>query len=205
MLTDTRQPQYNPEVWGGIECTINRVGDNFFDQLDYANFYQAPPLAAISDLGIRKLRFPVLWERHEPVQGAVIDWSLTESQLQYFKEKRIDVIAGLVHHGSGPAFTNLLDEQFPYLLADYARKVAQQFPWIQYYTPVNEPLTTARFSGLYKIWYPHKGNDKSFIPMLLNQLKGIVLAMQAIREINPQAKLVQTEDLCKTYSTPLLQ
>ena len=205
MLTDTRQLQYNPEVWGGIECTINRVGDNFFDQLEYGDFYNNPPLSAISDLGIKKLRFPVLWERHEPVQGGAIDWSWTEKQLLYFKEKGIDVIAGLVHHGSGPAFTNLLDEQFPYLLAEYATKVARQFPWINYYTPVNEPLTTARFSGLYKVWYPHKGNDMCFIPMLLNQLKAIVLSMQAIRKINPQARLVQTEDLGKTYSTPLLR
>lgn len=40
--------------------------------------------------------------------------------------------------------------------------------------------------------------------MLLNQVKGIVLAMQAIRCINPHAKLLQTEDLGKTYSTDLL-
>ena len=40
--------------------------------------------------------------------------------------------------------------------------------------------------------------------MLLNQLKGIVLSMQEIRKINPNAKLVQTEDLAKTHSTPLL-
>lgn len=205
MSTDTKPAKCNPEVWGGIECTINRVGDSFFDQLEYANFYQNPPLAAISDLGIKKLRFPVLWEKHEPVKDQEIDWSWSKQQLTYFKDKGIDVIAGLVHHGSGPAFTNLLDEQFPYLLASYARKVAEQFPWLQYYTPVNEPLTTARFSGLYKIWYPHKNKDKSFIIMLLHQLKGVVLAMQEIRKINPQAKLVQTEDLGKTYSTPLLR
>ena len=24
------------ELWGGIECTINRVKDNYFDQLEYA-------------------------------------------------------------------------------------------------------------------------------------------------------------------------
>ena len=28
-------------------------------------------------------------------------------------------------------------------------------PHITNYTPVNEPLTTARFSGLYGAWYPH--------------------------------------------------
>ncbi len=75
---------------------------------------------------------------------------------------------------------------------------------IKYYTPINEPLTTARFSGLYGFWYPHKKNDVSFIRMLLNQLKATVLAMVEIRKVNPGAQFIQTEDLGKTYSTALL-
>ncbi|HEX2606310.1 MAG TPA: dTDP-4-dehydrorhamnose reductase, partial [Flavisolibacter sp.] len=104
-----------------------------------------------------------------------------------------------------PAFTNLADPQFPYLLAAYAREVAMKFPWINYYTPVNEPLTTARFSGLYGIWYPHQRSTAKFIRILINELKGVVLSMQEIRKINPEAQLVQTEDLGKTYSTPKLR
>ena len=23
-----------PEIWAGVECTVNRVGDDYFDQLD---------------------------------------------------------------------------------------------------------------------------------------------------------------------------
>ena len=44
----------------------------------------------------------------------------------------------------------------------------------------------------------------SFAKMILNQVKAIVLAMHEIRKSNPIAKLVQTEDLSKTYSTSLL-
>ncbi|RYY20595.1 MAG: NAD-dependent epimerase/dehydratase family protein, partial [Chitinophagaceae bacterium] len=100
--------------------------------------------------------------------------------------------------------TDLTDMEFPAKLASYAREVAMTFPWIKYYTPVNEPLTTARFSGLYGIWYPHGTSDELFARTFINQLRGIVLSMQAIREINPAAELVQTEDLSKTHSTPLL-
>ena len=60
-----------------------------------------------------------------------------------------------MHHGSGPAYTDLKDPDFPNKLAKYAKAVAKKFPWLEYYTPVNEPLTTARFSGLYGLWYPH--------------------------------------------------
>jgi dTDP-4-dehydrorhamnose reductase len=83
--------------------------------------------------------------------------------------------------------------------------VAERFPHINYYTPVNEPLTTARFCGLYGIWYPHKKDDQSFCRILLNECKATVLAMQEIRRVNPNAKLVQTEDLGKIHSTSLLK
>ena len=84
-------------------------------------------------------------------------------------------------------------------------RLQRNSPCLEYYTPINEPLTTARFSGLYGFWYPHKKSDVSFAKMFLNQMKGVILAMKAIRRINPDAKLVQTEDLGKTYSTPFLQ
>jgi dTDP-4-dehydrorhamnose reductase len=191
-------------IWGGLECTINRVCDHYFDQFAQANLYAEPNQELIAGLGIQKLRFPVLWERHQPAQETDIDWSYTDGQLAFYRDRGIDVIATLVHHGSGPSFTNLLDPQFPYLLADYARQVAIRYPWLEYFTPVNEPLTTARFSGLYGLWYPHHTSDNSMLRCLLHELKGIVLSMKAIREINPRAKLVQTEDLGKTYSTPKL-
>lgn len=203
-----RYKRYNnkPEVWGGIECTINRIDDTYSDQLDYAGHYsRTDDIDIIAQLGIKALRYPVLWEKHQPTINHSIDWSWASQQLSKICSYNITPIVGLVHHGSGPSFTNLYDENFPELLASYAKKVAQQFPWIEYYTPVNEPLTTARFSGLYGLWYPHKRDDASYLRMLINQLKGVVLSMQAIREINPTAKLVQTEDLAKIYSAPHLQ
>lgn len=199
-------PYNSPEVWGGIECTINRVGDRYFDQLRYSQHYKRnTDVELISNLGVKKMRYPILWEKHQPTFKTEIDWQWTEERLQHFKEKNIDIIAGLVHHGSGPLFTNLSDDQFPFLLAEYAKEVANKFPWLEFYTPVNEPSTTARFSGLYGFWYPHKTSGGNFVKMLLNEIKGTVLAMEEIRKINPYAKLVQTEDLGKVYSTKNLR
>ena len=117
----------------------------------------------------------------------------------------ISPVLGLLHHGSGPQFTSLLDHEFPSYLARYAALVARRYPWVHSYTPVNEPLTTARFSGLYGHWYPHGKDDSVFVRCLINQCRGIVLAMRAMREVNPAARLIQTEDLGFISSTPLLQ
>ncbi|MEO6819920.1 MAG: dTDP-4-dehydrorhamnose reductase [Ginsengibacter sp.] len=204
---DTKYPSYNPELWGGVECTINRVNNTFRDQLDETGHYvRNEDIQQFSLIGIKKIRYPILWEAHQKnSQDEPIDWKRSTEILEELQSLKITPIVGLLHHGSGPIFTELLDDKFPEMLAGYASKVAKQFPWINFYTPVNEPLTTARFSGLYGLWYPHLKSDLAFSKIFLNQLKGVVLSMQAIRKINPKAKLIQTEDLGKTHSTPALK
>jgi len=197
---------YKLEFWGGVECTINRVGDNFQDQLEYTGHYDREnDIDLFAGLGISGYRFPILWEKHQPTPETEPDFTWVTKQLNQLRSHNIKPIAGLIHHGSGPAFTDLLDQKFPGLFAAYAAKVAAQFPDIEFYTPVNEPLTTARFSGLYALWYPHHRKDRSFVQMVIHQAKATVLAMKAIRAVNPNAKLVQTEDLGKTYATKKLQ
>jgi dTDP-4-dehydrorhamnose reductase len=195
-----------PELWGGMECTINRVGNIYRDQLfETGHYSRGDDIDLISGLNIKGFRYPVLWEHYQPTLNTRIDWKLASTELSRLKELNVNPIVGLLHHGSGPAYTDLLDNRFAEKFSKYAESVAKQFPWVEYYTPVNEPLTTARFSGLYGLWYPHHRDPLSFIRMLMNQLKGVVLAMRAIRQINPNAKLVQTEDLSKTHSTSAIK
>lgn len=191
------------ELWGGLECTVNRVGDRYFDQIERTGHDERlDDLDRFAALGLRTLRYPLLWERTMPDETP--DWRWADTRLGHLRELGITPILGLVHHGSGPRATNLLDPAFPERLAHYARLVAERYPWVTAYTPVNEPLTTARFSGLYGHWYPHGRDDRSFAYALIHQCKGVALAMRAIREVVPNAQLVQTDDLGKILSTPLL-
>ena len=193
------------ELWGGIECTVNRVGDRYFDQLQRnGHDTRLEDLDRFADLGIRAIRYPILWERTAPHGPELADWGWADQRLTYLNDIGIRPIVGLVHHGSGPPHTSLLDPEFATGLAQFAQAVASRYPGLEYYTPVNEPLTTARFSGLYGHWYPHAQDDRSFIRALINQCRGVALSMEAIRRINPAAKLVQTEDLGKTFGTSLL-
>jgi dTDP-4-dehydrorhamnose reductase len=196
-----------PEIWGGIECSYTRIENKYGDQLDYCGHYRRgiEDLHYIAQLGIKMIRYPVIWERYGNLSEDDPSWSWLERQLNALRYLKITPIAGLVHHGSGPIHASLSDTCFPYEIEKYATKVAEKFPWLQYYTPINEPLTTARFCGLYGFWYPHHRDARSFVEMLLNEIKAVVLAMKAIRQVNPEAKLIQTEDLGKTYSTKVLR
>jgi dTDP-4-dehydrorhamnose reductase len=193
------------ELWGGIECTVNRVRDEYFSQMERSGHAsRLEDLERIAALGIRAVRYPALWERTAPLGLEAADWSWLDSRLPRLRELRVTPIAGLVHHGSGPRHTSLVHPGFAPGLAQYAGAVARRYPWLEWYTPVNEPLTTARFSALYGVWYPHARDPRAFKDALLNECRATVLAMREIRRVNPAAKLLQTDDLGKTYSTPLL-
>lgn len=190
------------QLWGGIECTVLRAGGEWRDQLhDTGHHDRETDLDLVASLGIRKLRYPVLWERVAPESLDRLDWSWTDTRLARLRALGCDPIAGLVHHGSGPAYTSLLDPEFPEKLARYAGLAAARYPWVRDWTPVNEPLTTARFSGLYGHWFPHGQDGRSFLTALMNECRGVALAMRAIREVRPDARLIQTEDLGRVFST----
>jgi dTDP-4-dehydrorhamnose reductase len=190
------------ELWGGIECTVNRVGNVRFDQLERSGHdSRLSDLNQFAALGIKTMRYPVLWERVAPNGLDTADWSTVDLQLQRLRDLGIAPIVGLVHHGSGPDETSLLDPKFPEKLSRFAAAVAERYPWVTSFCPINEPLTTARFSGLYGHWHPHGVDDHVFAAVLLNQCRAIIQAMRAIRRINPRAKLVVTEDVAPTYST----
>ncbi len=190
------------QLWGGLECTVNRVRETYFSQIERNGHHHRPDdIDRFASVGIKAIRYPVLWERTAPNGLDQADWSWPDQRLPALRAAGITPIAGLVHHGSGPPHTSLLDPAFATGLAEYAGAVAARYPWIEYYTPVNEPLTTARFAGLYGMWYPHGRDDNTFLRALLIQCRAVVLAMRAIRAVNPNARLVQTDDLGKTYST----
>jgi dTDP-4-dehydrorhamnose reductase len=193
------------ELWGGLECTVARIGDDFRDQsLETGHRDRIDDLDRIAGLGIRTLRYPILWETISPASPDEADFSWHDERIGRLQQLGIRPIGGLCHHGSGPGYTNMLDPAWPELLARHARNVAERYPHLDLYTPVNEPLTTARFSGLYGHWYPHETGYRPFLTALVNECKATVLAMREIRRVRPDAQLVQTDDMGKTFSTPAL-
>ncbi|MCW3108389.1 MAG: dTDP-4-dehydrorhamnose reductase, partial [Segetibacter sp.] len=123
------------EIWGGLECSLNRVEDNYMDQLVLSGHYTRgyDDIKRFADLGIKALRYPVLWEKHAPQIDTTIDWSYSRARLTELSQAHIQPIVGLVHHGSGPVYADFFDGSFAEGLGEYAGKVAEQFPWVEYY------------------------------------------------------------------------
>jgi dTDP-4-dehydrorhamnose reductase len=190
------------EIWGGHECTVNRVGATYRDQTRLtAHHERIGDLALFAGLGIRTLRYPALWERIAPDHPDERDWRWSDERLAEIERLGMAPILGLLHHGSGPAYTDLTADNFVPLFAAQAAATARRYPHVRDWTPINEPLTTARFSALYGLWYPHARDERLLWVALLNQIDATRAAMKAIRAEIPGARLVQTEDLGHCYST----
>jgi dTDP-4-dehydrorhamnose reductase len=200
MTTDN--PDQAPlEMWGGIECSLVRLADRIADQTARTGHdRRLDDLDRLADLGLKTIRYPVLWRQ----AAAPYDWRWADERLERLRALGIRPIVGFLHHGCGPLPNGFLDPGFVDGLAAFARAFAERFPWVDAYTPVNEPLTTARFSGIYGIWHPGARDPATFVRILLRECQAVRAAMRAIRAVNPRAELVQTEDVGKVHSTDLL-
>jgi dTDP-4-dehydrorhamnose reductase len=190
------------ELWGGHEPTISRVRDKYSDQSILSGHHRRhDDLERFAALGVRALRYPVLWETLWSAGGESPHWRGCDARLQTMRALGLRPIIGLLHHGSGPRHTSLASDDFASGLAQHAAATARRYPWVEDWIPVNEPLTTARFSAQYGLWYPHARDEREFWRALLNQIDGVRLSMRAIRTVNSSARLIQTEDLGRTYAT----
>ncbi len=191
-----------PELWGGPASGIVRLGERSVDQIERTGFAARleADLERLAGLGIARVRLPLAWERIAPEVAGERDWHEADRCVHALRGLGVAAVAGLVHHGSGPRGTDLLDPAFAASLAAHARAAAERFPDIAAWAPVHAPVTTARLATLQGAWHPGHRSDASFVRAVLVQARATVLAMRAVRAVNPQAMLLQAEDTGLTQS-----
>ena len=185
------------EFWASPEPTIVRLdAATYRDQcVETGHDERDGDIERLAALRVTGSRYPVLWERVEQGGAGARDYAWPERRLRALARNGIEPLVTLLHHGSGPRHTSLIDDAFPERFAEYAEATACRFPWIERWTPINEPLTTARFSTLYGVWYPKLRDHHAFGRAMLNQARAILLGFARIRSIVPAARLMLTEDL----------
>jgi beta-glucosidase/6-phospho-beta-glucosidase/beta-galactosidase len=86
------------------------------------------------------------------------------------------------------------NENYPRVVAAYAAQFAARYSnLIKWYTPLNEPLVNALMCGKRGLWPPYMRGDNGYIRVMLQIVKGVFKTVQAIKEISPDAVMVQVE------------
>jgi len=193
-----------PDVWAGPECAYLTVGDWACDQLALTGHDRRPDdIDRMAELGVSAVRYPVLWGRGRRRRAAT-DWRWAEARLGRLAELRVEPIVGLLHHGYGPSDVGPVDAAWPAAFGRYAAAAARRLP-ARTWLPINEPLTTARFGGLYGWWPPYRRDPDAFADVLIAQALAFLEASHAIRAAQSGATIVVNEDLGRTFGSPALR
>lgn len=202
-------PHATDFVWAsGIEDSFvpqTRRGHRAMDEYQLIGHYQhwREDLALARDLGVKVLRWGVPWYRVEAIPGE-FDWRWTDQVLPYMVEELgITPIVDLVHYGC-PYWLRreFANEDYHNYVARYAAAFAERYKGlVTWYTPCNEPLVNSLLCGMQGAWPPYMKGDKGYVKMFVQLSKGIISTVQAIRSVQPEARMVHVEAAGITRST----
>jgi beta-glucosidase/6-phospho-beta-glucosidase/beta-galactosidase len=146
----------------------------------------------VEEMGISYLRYGTPYYKTHLGPGKY-DWHFTDDTLYRLREMNITPIIDLCHFGVPDWLGNFQNPDFPQYFAEYARDFALRYPYIRYYTPVNEIFITAMFSAQYGWWNECLSDDRSFVTALKHLCKANVMAMHEILRVQNNAVFIQSE------------
>jgi beta-glucosidase len=179
----------------GIECSTPTVqGGRRRDQMEetghYARWREDLDLAV--ETGARYLRYGIPYYRTHLGPGRY-DWSFADEVLPAIWDRSLIPIVDLCHFGVPDWVGSFQNRDWPGCFADYASAFAERYPWIKFYTPVNEILVCSRFSALYGCWNEQDRSEKALVTAYAVQCRATLLAIEAILKRRRDAVFVQSE------------
>jgi beta-glucosidase len=164
------------------------------DEMEKSDHYRRWPedFHLVREMGIKYLRYGPPYYRVHLAPGRY-DWSFADQTFAQLQTLGIIPIADLCHFGVPDWIGDFQNPDFPRLFAAYALAFAKRYPWVRFYTPVNEIFIAARFSAQLGWWNERLSSDVAFVTALKHLVQANMLAQEAILTINPMALFVQSE------------
>ncbi|WP_235577399.1 family 1 glycosylhydrolase [Rathayibacter sp. Leaf294] len=170
----------------GIEDTFvpqTRPGERPIDEYELTQHYEQyeTDLLLASGVGAEFVRWGVPWHRVAAERGRW-DWSWVDGVMGRFAELGLRPVIDLLHYGT-PLW---LEGEFAHPdysdhVTEYAQRFAERYGDIATdYTPVNEPVIHALFSGEYGYWPPYLSGATGMARIASALAQGFVKTQRAI-------------------------
>jgi beta-glucosidase len=184
----------------GIECSYPVAIDasgrrKRIDELELTFHYThwKHDLHLVSELGLDYLRYGPPWYRVHVAPGRY-DWDFTDAVFAEMQRLGIVPIVDLCHFGVPDWIGDFQNPDWPQLFAEYALAFARRFPWVRFYTPVNEIYVCAKLSTLVGFWNERaRGDHRAFVAAVKHLCKANLLAIGRILTARPDAVFIQSE------------
>ena len=180
----------------GIECSYPTVENGKWrrDELYGARHYDfwQRDFELARELGTTHLRYgPPL---HLVLAGpGQYRWDLVDEPMAELEQHGPEPIVDLCHFGLPNWLGDFQNPDIGKALAEYAGAFAKRYPWVRFYTPINEMYVCARMSALEGLWNEQRKDERSFVTAAFN-LAGASIAMaDAILLVRPDAVFIHSE------------
>ena len=120
-------------------------------------------------------------------------WDLVDEPMAELAKHGPEPIADLCHFGVPDWLGDFQNSDIAAALAEYAGAFARRYPWVRFYTPVNEMYVCARMSALDGVWNEQRHDDQSFITAAFNLASASVAMADAILAVRPDAIFINSE------------
>jgi beta-glucosidase/6-phospho-beta-glucosidase/beta-galactosidase len=184
----------------GIECSAPTIAGGLRrDELVLTGHRDRveEDLDLVVGLGITHLRYGIPFHLVAADERR-LDWRWTDRAMAAIRERGIEPIVDLLHFGVPDDLWGMGDPALIGRYVAYVRAFVERYPWVRWYTPVNEPFITANLSAGLGWWNERRADDRSFVAALANVVTCAILGTAIIRERRPDAVFLQS-DACEAF------
>lgn len=186
----------------GIECSYPTIGNGAIrrDEMQECGHYERwrEDLGLVRELGLNVLRYGLPYYSTHIGPGRY-DWSFADEVMAEIRRLAITPIIDLMHFGVPGWIGTYQNPELPLLFAEYAGAFAERFPWVRFYTPVNEIFVTAKFSALDGVWNEQLRSDRAFVTAMKHIVAASIMATHRIAQLRPNVVIVQSESAEYTH------
>ena len=183
----------------GIECSYPTIDDgrggtlrrDMLAECDHYGRYEED-FALVCDIGLRSLRYGLPYHLVNPARGKY-DWSFADPAMAALKASGIVPILDMLHFGLPDWLGGFDNPELPIAFAEYCGEVARRYPWVRFFTAVNEIYVCAKFSGKDGLWNERGKSDRAFVTALKHLVAANMTGCAAIVRERPDAVFIASE------------
>jgi beta-glucosidase/6-phospho-beta-glucosidase/beta-galactosidase len=197
----TSAPKRNPNANGfmfatGVECSYPTIEHGTWrrDEMESTRHYQfwQDDFRLAREIGITHIRYGPPLHLIFEAPGSY-NWEYIDPQMAELEEFGPEPIIDLCHFGVPAWLGNLQNPDIGKALQEYAAAFAERFPWVRFYTPVNEMYVCARMSALDGLWNEQLRDEGAYGRAAWNLADASIRISDALLERRPDAILINGE------------
>ena len=180
----------------GIECSYPTTDRGKWrrDEMEGTRHYERWPedFELSREVGVTHIRYgPPL---HLIFRGpGRYDWSWCDEPIHELEEMGPNPIVDLCHFGVPTWLGDFQNPDIAAALREYASAFSERYPWVRFYTPINEMYVCSRMSALRGLWNEQLSDEGAFARAVINQANASIAMTDAILQRRPDAIFVHSE------------